>query len=166
MKTRLWLNFLLLLLCLNIALNQTFAAPKTPAAPTAPPTQSAPATPTTPAAPDAPAIQNTPAAPSAPAAFSTPSGPVFVIPLHGEVGPAQFYFLRRALKEAQRAKASAVVLDVDTLGGRVDSAMEEMDALLATRIPTIAYVNTKAISAGSLISLAAKRIYKIGRAHV
>ena len=76
---------------------------------------------------------------SAPAAV----GPVFVIPLHGEVGPAQFYFLRRALKEAQRANASAVVLDVDTFGGRVDSAMEEMDALLTTRIPTIAFVNTK-----------------------
>ena len=92
-------------------------------------------------------------------AAPAPVGAVFVIPIHGEVGPAQFYFLRRALKEAQRAKASAVVLDVDTFGGRVDSAMEEMDALLTTRIPTIAFVNTKAISAGSLISLAAKRIY-------
>ena len=95
------------------------------------------------------------AAPGAPA----PAGPVFVIPIHGEVGPAQFYFLRRALKEAQRDNASAVVLDVDTFGGRVDSAMEEMDALLTTRIPTIAFVDTKAISAGSLVSLAAKRIY-------
>ena len=88
-----------------------------------------------------------------------PVGPVFVIPIHGEVGEPQFFFLRRALKEAQRANASAVVLDVDTFGGHLDSAMEEMDALLATRIPTIAFVNTKAISAGSLISLAAKRIY-------
>jgi membrane-bound serine protease (ClpP class) len=94
-------------------------------------------------------------APAAPA----PAGPVFVIPIHGPVCDAQFYFLRRALKEAQRANASAVVLDVDTFGGAADSAMEEMDALLTTRIPTIAFVNTKAISAGSLISLAAKRIY-------
>ena len=93
------------------------------------------------------------------AAAPATGGPVFVIPIHGEVGPAQFYFLRRALKEAQRANASAVVLDVDTFGGRVDSAMEEMDALLTTQIPTVAFVNTKAISAGSLISLAAKRIY-------
>ncbi len=84
---------------------------------------------------------------------------MFVIPIHGKVGEAQFCFLRRALKEAQSASASAVILDVDTFGGDVDSAMDEMDALLATRIPTIAYVNTKAISAGSLISLAAKRIY-------
>ncbi len=94
-----------------------------------------------------------------PAKTSAPAGAVFVVPIHGEVGPAQFYFLRRALKEAQRENASAVILDVDTFGGRVDSAMEEMDALLTTRIPTVAYVNTKAISAGSLISLAAKHIY-------
>ncbi|MEO6785002.1 MAG: NfeD family protein [Chthoniobacteraceae bacterium] len=93
--------------------------------------------------------------PTAPA----PAGPVFVIPIHGTVGEPQFFFLRRALKEAQRANASAVVLDVDTFGGRVDSAMDEMDALLSTRIPTIAFVDKKAISAGSLISLAAKRIY-------
>ena len=95
------------------------------------------------------------ATPGAPA----PVGPVFVIPIHGPVSEPQFFFLRRALKEAQRANASAVILDVDTLGGRVDAAMDEMDALLSTRIPTIAFVNTKAISAGSLISLAAKRIY-------
>ena len=88
-----------------------------------------------------------------------PVGPVFVIPIHGAVSAPQFFFLRRALKEAQRANASAVVLDVDTFGGRVDSAMDEMDALLNSRIPTIAFVNTKAISAGSLISLAAKKIY-------
>jgi membrane-bound serine protease (ClpP class) len=100
-----------------------------------------------------------PAADDPVSAAPAPAGPVFVIPIHGTVGDAQFLFLRRALKEAQRANASAVVLDVDTFGGAVDSAMEEMDALLTTHIPTIAFVNTKAISAGSLISLAAKKIY-------
>jgi membrane-bound serine protease (ClpP class) len=94
-----------------------------------------------------------------PVTIANPDGDVWVIPLKGEVGPTQFYFLRRALKEAHRAGASAVVLDIDTFGGRVDSAMEEMDALLSSRLPTFAYVNTKAISAGSLISLATNRIY-------
>jgi membrane-bound serine protease (ClpP class) len=101
------------------------------------------------------AADETPATSGAPA----PAGPVFIIPLHGTVSDPQFFFLRRALKEAQRAHASAVILDVDTFGGSVLSAMDEMDALLTTRIPTIAFVNTKAISAGSMISLAAKRIY-------
>ncbi len=97
--------------------------------------------------------------PSSPPVTFVAPGPVFVIPIHGTVSEPQFFFLRRALKEAQRENASAVVLDVDTFGGRVDSAMDEMDALLNSRIPTFAFVNTKAISAGSLISLAAKKIY-------
>ena len=101
------------------------------------------------AADETPSISSTPA----------PAGPVFVIPIHGTVSDPQFLFLRRALKEAQRANASAVILDVNTYGGSVDAAMNEMDALLTTRIPTIAFVNTKAISAGSMISLATKKIY-------
>lgn len=86
-------------------------------------------------------------------------GPVFVIPIKDAVNEPQFYFLRRALKEAQRAKASAIILDIDTPGGLVFSAMNQMDALLATTIPTIAYVNKNALSAGSLISLATDKIY-------
>jgi membrane-bound serine protease (ClpP class) len=153
MKTRILFALLLLVVAPLMALQETTNAANKPANTPANPPASAPvsAPVTTPA--------NTPTSTPAIIATNAPSGPVFVIPLHGEVSPAQFYFLRRALKEAQRANASAVVLDVDTFGGRVDSAMEEMDALLTTRIPTIAYVNTKAISAGSLISLAAKRIY-------
>lgn len=104
-----------------------------------------------------PTDASAPATPAPPALVNP--GPVFVIPINGEVGEPQFFFLRRALKEAQRANASAVILEVDTFGGRVDSAMQEMDALLASKIPTYAFVNTKAMSAGSLISLAAKKIY-------
>jgi len=101
------------------------------------------------------------APPASTAATPAPAGngPVFVIPFNGEVDEPQFYFLRRALKEAVRANASAVILEVDTFGGRVDVAMKEMDALLASRIPTYAFVNTKAISAGSMVSLATKKIY-------
>lgn len=111
---------------------------------------------TTTASGDAPASTTADTAATPPPAGN---GPVFVIPFNGEVDEPQFYFLRRALKEAVRANASAVILEVDTFGGRVDVAMKEMDALLATRIPTYAFVNTKAISAGSMVSLATKKIY-------
>jgi len=86
-------------------------------------------------------------------------GPIFVVPLKGEVSPAQFFFLRRSLKEAERVGASAIIVEIDTFGGRVDSAMEQMDALMRTKIPTYAFINTKAISAGALISLATTKIY-------
>src|SRR3954453_21071003 len=81
--------------------------------------------------------------------FAAETGPVYVIPLKTEVSPAQFFFLRRALKEAERAGASAIVLDMDTYGGRVDAAIDSMYALLKTNVPTFIYIDSKALSAGS-----------------
>ena len=62
------------------------------------------------------------------------------------------------LKEAEKAKAEALILEIDTFGGRLDAAVRIKDMLVDTRIITIAYVNKKAISAGALVSLAAKHI--------
>jgi membrane-bound serine protease (ClpP class) len=67
-------------------------------------------------------------------------------------------FVERVLAEATEAKAAAVVLEINTFGGRVDAAVVIRDALLRAKIPTVAFVNTRAISAGALISLAAERI--------
>ena len=89
----------------------------------------------------------------------TASAEVVVVPLRGEVSKAQFIFLRRALKEASREDVSAVIIDMDTPGGRLDVAIEMMEALHAAKVPTITYVNPNAGSAGSLISLATKKIY-------
>ncbi|MGC3991531.1 MAG: NfeD family protein [Chthoniobacteraceae bacterium] len=82
-----------------------------------------------------------------------------VVPIHGEISRAQFYFLRRALKEAEAESATAVILDLDTYGGELSAATEMLDALSKTSIPTIAYVNTNAGSAGALISLGTRKIY-------
>ncbi len=84
---------------------------------------------------------------------------VVVVPLKGEVSKAQFIFLRRALKEAAQDKASAVIIDMDTPGGRLDVAIEMIDALHAVKVPTITYVNPNAGSAGALISLGTGKIY-------
>ena len=91
-------------------------------------------------------------------AGATP-GAVYVVPLKGDVSEAQFVFLRRTLKAAERADASAFVLEMDTNGGAVEAAVEIMNALGRTPVPTVVYVNTRALSAGALISLAAGRIY-------
>lgn len=86
-------------------------------------------------------------------------GPVYVVPLDGSVSSAQFFFLRRALKDAEQAGASAFVIDMNTFGGAVDAAMENMDALLKTSVPTYTYINPRAISAGALIAVATGKIY-------
>ena len=87
------------------------------------------------------------------------TGPVIVVPIKTEISEAQFFFLRRALKEARRAGASAVVLDMDTYGGELKAADSSMDALLKTGVPTFTYVNPRALSAGALIALATQQIY-------
>jgi membrane-bound serine protease (ClpP class) len=86
-------------------------------------------------------------------------GPVVVVPVRSEISAAQFFFLRRALKEAERDGASAFILDMETPGGSVSAANDNMDALLKTGVPTYTYVNSRALSAGALIALATQQIY-------
>lgn len=90
---------------------------------------------------------------------SVRAGEVFVIPVKGEITKAQFFFLRRGLKEAEAAKADAVILDMDTYGGELDVATEMLDALFSTTIPTITYIDTNAGSAGALVALSTRRIF-------
>jgi membrane-bound serine protease (ClpP class) len=86
-------------------------------------------------------------------------GDVVVIPLQGEVAPSLVLFLRRAEKEAERNGASAIILDMDTYGGRLDSAEKITGVLNHANIPTYTYINSDAGSAGALIALATKHIY-------
>lgn len=86
-------------------------------------------------------------------------GEVVVVPLKGEVSKAQFIFLRRALKEAGRDGAEAVIIDMDTPGGGLETAKKMMDALFASSVPTITYVDPNAGSAGALIALSTQKIY-------
>lgn len=67
-------------------------------------------------------------------------------------------YLQRVLDEALRDGAAAVILDINTFGGRVDAAVILRDALLESKVRTIAFVNKRAISAGALISLAAETL--------
>ena len=92
-------------------------------------------------------------------ALTAEPGPVIVVPIRTEISSAQFFFLRRALKDAERRNASAVVLDMDTYGGDVKAAINSMDALMKTKVPTFTFINDKAISAGSMIALATQKIY-------
>ena len=92
-------------------------------------------------------------------AFTAEPGPVIVVPIRTEISSAQFFFLRRALKDAERRHASAIVLDMDTYGGEVKAAIDSMDALMKTQVPTFTFINDKAISAGSMIALATQKIY-------
>jgi len=83
---------------------------------------------------------------------------VYVAPIEGIIDLGLAPFVQRVLDEAAAAGAAAVVLEVNTFGGRVDAAVQIRDALLGAKVPTVAYVNRRAISAGALISLAAQHL--------
>ncbi|MDO9116497.1 MAG: NfeD family protein [Nitrospira sp.] len=83
---------------------------------------------------------------------------VYVIPVEGVIDLGLAPFVERVLDEATAAGASAVILEIDTFGGRVDGAVLIRDALLRSKVRTVAFVNKRAISAGALISLAAETI--------
>lgn len=86
-------------------------------------------------------------------------GDVVVVPLRGEVAPSLLAFLRRAVKTAESNEASAIVFDMNTYGGRLDTATDIVNAVNQTKIPTYTFINTNAGSAGSLIAIATQRIY-------
>ncbi len=65
-------------------------------------------------------------------------------------------FVRREIET--NPDAAAIVLDVNTLGGRVDAAIQIRDALLEAKPRTVAFIHPRAISAGALISLACDNV--------
>jgi membrane-bound serine protease (ClpP class) len=86
-------------------------------------------------------------------------GDVVVVPLRGEVAPSLLTFLRRAVKTAENNEASAIIFNMNTYGGRLDTAADIVNALNQTKIPTYTFINMNAGSAGALIAVATRHIY-------
>src|SRR3990172_5658029 len=83
---------------------------------------------------------------------------VYVAPIRGMIDLGLAPYAERVRDEAAGAGAKAVILQIDTFGGRVDAAVQIRDSLLRSPLRTVAFVDKRAISAGALISLAATTI--------
>ena len=86
-------------------------------------------------------------------------GDVAVVPIDGEISPSLLAFVRRALKTAETNGATAIIFEMNTYGGRLDSAAEIVKALNQTALPTYTFVNTNAGSAGAIIAVGTQHIY-------
>jgi membrane-bound serine protease (ClpP class) len=82
---------------------------------------------------------------------------VYVISVDGTVELGLSQYVLRGLKQAQQDRA-AVILEINTFGGRVDAAVEIRDYILRMETPVIAFVRERAISAGALIAIASPQI--------
>ncbi|MGB2983134.1 MAG: hypothetical protein WBC63_04650 [Candidatus Bipolaricaulia bacterium] len=83
---------------------------------------------------------------------------VWVLAIDGEIVRGTVSYLRSGLSNAEDAGAELVIVTLATPGGLLDSAFAARDLLLATDVPTIAYVDREALSAGALIALACETI--------
>jgi membrane-bound serine protease (ClpP class) len=83
---------------------------------------------------------------------------IVVVPVSGTVDPAMSAFINRALQSSKEYSNRLIILEIDTYGGQVDAAFQIADTLLNFPDTIISYVKTKAISAGALVALAAKKL--------
>jgi membrane-bound serine protease (ClpP class) len=81
------------------------------------------------------------------------------IPISGTIDMGLPYFIDRSIAEAESSSSDVIIFEIDTFGGRIDAATQIKDLILDTSIPTIAFINKRAISAGALISLSCDSIF-------
>ena len=89
------------------------------------------------------------------------SSKVYIAHIETEIDLGLAPYITRVIDEAEKAGAKAIIFRINTLGGRVDAAIQIKDAILSTNILTIAFVNHRAISAGALITLSCDKIVMV-----
>ncbi len=93
-------------------------------------------------------------------AGAAPDSPlVYVIPVEGEVEKGLSWVVRRGVREAEEARAEAIIIVINTDGGRADATREIMGHLLRSRVPVYSYIESRAFSAGAFIAVATREIY-------
>lgn len=104
------------------------------------------------------ALAAAPAESSSAALPGTSVQKVYVVPVKQTIETGLERFLARAIAEAEEAGAAQIIFEIDTLGGRVDAAEGIGQRIRDSKVPTVAFVQGRAVSAGSYIALNAGRI--------
>lgn len=84
---------------------------------------------------------------------------VFVIPVETEIDLSAFHHFKQGERKALESGADLLLVRLNTYGGALDAADSIRTALLRCPLPTVAYVDVNAASAGALIALACDSVY-------
>lgn len=95
------------------------------------------------------------------------------IKVHGIINPVSAEFIARSIEEAADARAEALIVELDTPGGLMESTRDIVRSILGSEVPVVIYVappGARAASAGVFISYAAHLVAmapstNIGAAH-
>lgn len=83
---------------------------------------------------------------------------ILVVPVSGMVDNGLVKLVERGILEAETMSYKMIIFDMDTYGGLLDAGDKIRSAILDTEMPTIAFVNKNAASAGALIAIACDEI--------
>lgn len=86
---------------------------------------------------------------------------VYVAYIDGDIDLGLAPYISRVVSEAESENADAIIFKINTFGGRVDAATQIKDAIIASKVMTIAFINNRAISAGALIALSCNKIVMV-----
>src|ERR1041384_201575 len=96
---------------------------------------------------------------AAPASRPTVQTPAALIALEGTVDDTMQRRLRRNVQDARALGAKTIIFQIDTYGGLSSAGLNISRFIKGlSDVQTIAYVNDKAISAGTMIALACDQI--------
>ena len=86
-----------------------------------------------------------------------PRPEVTVVTIDGSINPGSADYIIASLEQAKLNRSSALIIELDTPGGLVDSTRDIVQAMLNSSVPTVVYVTppgAHAGSAGVMITLA------------
>lgn len=86
---------------------------------------------------------------------------VYVAHIEGDIDLGLAPYISRVVSDAEDENADAIIFKINTFGGRVDAATQIKDAIISSKVLTIAFINNRAISAGSLIALSCDKIIMV-----
>jgi len=86
-------------------------------------------------------------------------GPVYVMRITGTIDLGLAPYVDRVVAAAEDDGAVAIIIEIDTPGGRLDAVIQMRDTILDTDVRTVALVDAAAFSAGALVAIASDEIY-------
>lgn len=83
---------------------------------------------------------------------------VYIIQIRNAIGNGLREYIFRGVEQAKNEKADVLLFDIHTPGGVISATSDIIKIIDDSGLPTIAFVNNEAISAGAIITLSCEKI--------
>ncbi|MBW7887091.1 MAG: nodulation protein NfeD [Bacteroidetes bacterium] len=91
-------------------------------------------------------------------AASASNNSIHLLKINGSINPTTYDYLKKGIQRAEQSEARAVIIELNTPGGLLQSTRDIVTEFLNAKVPVVVYVSpagSRAASAGVFITLAA-----------